>query len=70
MATVIIAIVVFGLIGLDVWYIVRNTVNHTGKLGCAGCAGCSECAGYDKKKGHSGGCDGRCGECTHPCGGK
>ncbi len=52
MATVIIAIIVFGLVGLDIWYIVRNLVRHNGKLGCDGyCGGgCSEC----------GGCSGNC----------
>ncbi len=42
MATVIIAIIVFALVGLAVWYIIRSHVRHTGS--CSGsCSGCSAC---------------------------
>ncbi len=52
MATIIIAVIVFGIVGLDVWYIIRDKVQHRGKLGCGGCQNCS------------GGCSGSCAHCS------
>ncbi len=48
MATVIIAIIVFAIVGLDVWYIIRSHVRHTGSCSCGGsCGGCSACKESD-----------------------
>ncbi len=45
MGTVIIAIIVFGLVGLAVWAIIRSHVRHTGSLGCScGMDCCGDCA--------------------------
>ncbi len=60
MATVLVAILVFGLVGLAVWYIIRGMVRHDGSVSCScggGCSGCSSC---------SCGCD--CASCSAPCG--
>ncbi|MCC8081178.1 MAG: FeoB-associated Cys-rich membrane protein [Lachnospiraceae bacterium] len=46
MATVIVAIIVFGIVGLDVWYLLDDRIHHKGKTGCSGCSGnCSGCGG-------------------------
>ena len=46
MATVIVAIIVFGIVGLDVWYLLDDRIRHKGKTGCGGCGGsCSGCSG-------------------------
>ncbi len=66
MATVIIAIIVFGIVGADVAYLLYNLVHHTGKFGCSsggfcsGCEGCSACGG-------SSACSGNCSECSSGC---
>ncbi len=66
MATVVIAVIVFGIVGLDVWFLIRNLVRHTGKLGCGGCSGCAS--------GSAGGgcseCGGSCSQCSVNCGKK
>lgn len=51
MATVIAAVIVFGGVGLAVWYLIDDKIHHKGKISCSG--GCSHC---------SGGCNG-CGGC-------
>ena len=43
LATIIVAIVVFGVWGLAVWYLVRS--RKTGKGGCSCGGGCSGCPG-------------------------
>ncbi len=62
MATVIIAVIVFGLVGVDVAYLIYNLVHHTGKFGCSGCSGCSGCNGCASE------CGGNCSECSSACG--
>ncbi len=59
MATVIIAVIVFGLVGVDVVYLVWNLAHHTGKFGCSDCSGCTGCTS---------GCSGSCSECSFDCG--
>ena len=40
MATILVSIIIFGLVGLDIWYLFRKK----GKTGCSGCSGgCSHC---------------------------
>ncbi len=47
MATVIVAIIVFGIVGLDVWYLLDDKIHHKGKVSCSGncLEGCSGCGG-------------------------
>ena len=47
MATVIAALIVFGGVGLAVWYIIDDKIHHKGKISCSGnCGGgCSHCGG-------------------------
>ncbi len=58
MATVLVAILVFGIVGLAVWYIIRGFVRHDGSVSCSCGGGCSECASCE--------CD--CASCKAPCG--
>lgn len=47
MATVIVAIIVFGIVGLDVWYLLDDRIRRRGRTGCGGsCGSCGgECGG-------------------------
>ncbi|MCC8028471.1 MAG: FeoB-associated Cys-rich membrane protein [Lachnospiraceae bacterium] len=54
MSTVIISIIVFGIVGLDVWYLVHDRIRRKGKTGCGGCSGC--CSGCGSGCSGCGGC--------------
>lgn len=57
-ATIIISVILAGLLGLAIWYMVR-----TSRRG--GCVGCSACSGKQTKDGASSGCSGNCAGCSY-----
>ena len=47
MATVIAALIVFGGVGLAVWYIIDDKIHHKGKISCSGnCGSCKKGCHY------------------------
>lgn len=57
MATVIAAIIVFGIVGLDVYYLISQRVQGKSSCSCGGgCGGCSHCGGDSGCSSCGGGC--------------
>lgn len=54
-ATILISVILAGLLGLAVWYLVKTTRR-------GGCVGCSACSGKDGKG--ASGCGGNCAGCS------
>ena len=56
-ATIVISVILAGLLGLAVWYMVKTTRR-------GGCVGCSACGGKQAKGGTSSDCGGNCAGCS------